>query len=1101
MQWPPAKAVPVPVDGLYDRLAEHGYGYGPAFRGLVAAWQHGDDLLADVRLPEGEHTGAAGYGVHPALLDAALHAAGFLTGVGSSDSGLVPFSWTGVRIVGRGPRALRARLRSSGSGVAVLAADENGQAVVSAGELVLRPVSAGALRTATTGQHRSLFAVQWHPVPEAGPVSGRCAVVGEDAAAVAGLAAARAYPSLAALAADGQPVPPAVVAWLPGLVRDNAVRSVAAAALSLVQEWLNADEFARSVLVMATTHAVAAEPGDTQEDPAGAAAWGLVRSAQSEHPGRFVLADVDGQEASWQALAGAVEQGEPELAIRQGRVMGRRLVRAAVPAEDDGGLWRLEPAGDGTLGGVRRVPAPEAAEPLGPGQVRIAVRAAGLNFRDVMVTLGAVPGRAIIGSEGAGVVTETGPGVSSVAVGDRVLGGWDGALGSVAVADERMIAKIPAGWSFAQAAAVPVVFATAYYALVDLAGLQPGESVLVHAAAGGVGMAAVQLARHLGAEVYATASAGKQAVVRERGVDPERIASSRTTEFAGQFREVTRGRGVDVVLGSLAGEFVDASLGLLASGGRYVEMGKTDIRDATDVAASWPGVSYQAFDLMDAGETRFGQILSAVLDLFSAGVLKPLPIRSWELDQTGDALRFMGQGRHVGKNVVRIPVPLDPAGTVLITGGSGVLAGLTARHLAAGGRTGRVLLTSRRGPGAPGTARLAADLAQLGAQVQVAACDAADRQAMSGLLGQIPAEHPLTGLFHTAGELDDGVVGALTPERLDRVLAPKADAAIVLDELTAPAELPAFVLFSSAAATFGAPGQGNYAVANAFLDALAQQRQARGQAGVSIAWGMWEQATGLTAHLGEAGRGRARSGVLPLATAQGLDLLDVAMTATAPVAVAVNLDMAVLRAQAQTGALPPLWRGLVQAPASRPGWTPAGPAADVALRDQLASLPEERQVRVVLDVVRGQAAAVLGHASADPVRAGAAFRDLGFDSLTSIELRNRLAAMTAMRLPATLVFDHPTPQALAAWLRSAITPDGAGPAPDVPILTELDKLKSMLSRITPDDMERARISARLEALLSEWSRANSQADDDDAELDSASDLEMFEIIDRELGSP
>ena len=669
----------------------------------------------------------------------------------------------------------------------------------------------------------------------------------------------------------------------------------------------------------------------------------------------------------------------------------------------------------------------EAAGPLGPGQVRIAVRAAGLNFRDALITLGMYPGAAVIGGEGAGVVLETGPGVLSVGAGDRVLGIWPGGLGPVAVADERMVAKVPAGWSFTRAASVPVVFVTAYYALVDLAGLRAGETVLVHAAAGGVGMAAVQLARHLGAQVYATASPAKQGVVRELGVDPARIASSRTTEFAARFGSV------DVVLDALAGEFVDASLGLVAPGGRFIEMGKTDIRDAADVALHWPGVSYQAFDLTDAGPRRTGEILSIVLDLFSRGVLKPLPVRTWELDRAGDALRFMGQGRHTGKNVVRVPASLDRGGTVLVTGGSGVLAGLTARHLAQTGRAGRLVLASRRGPAAPDTAELAANLAGAGSDVQVAVCDSADRAAVAGLLARIPPSCPLAGVFHTAGALDDGVVSALTPDRLDAVLAPKADAALVLDELTADTELSAFVLFSSASATFGSPGQGNYATANAVLDGLAQDRRARGLPAVAIAWGMWEQATGLTAHLGEAGRGRARGAILPLTTGQGLGMLDAALAGNEPVAVAVNVDLAALRAQAQAGALAALWRGLIPAVAS----AAAVPAAAGSFRGQLAGLPGDDRERFVLDLVRGQAAAVLGHATADPVRPGAAFRDLGFDSLTAIELRNRLSTITGLRLPATLVFDHPTPQVLAAWLAAETAGDqgtvSSSPAVTTPV--------------------------------------------------------------------
>ncbi|HEV3295850.1 MAG TPA: polyketide synthase dehydratase domain-containing protein, partial [Streptosporangiaceae bacterium] len=506
--WPPGDAVPVPLDGFYDQLAERGYGYGPAFQGLAAAWRREDvdEVFAEVRLPQEQDADAARFGVHPALLDAALHAVSFIASenwygeAGEGGRGLVPFSWSGAQVTGRGARMLRVRLRSVGTGgaFAVLAADEDGQVVVSVDQLVLRPMSAEQLQAARVGHRDSLFAVEWVPVTGTGPVDGRRAVLGGEQAAVAGLTGAgpavTGYADPAALAqaaADGQPVPPVVMAWLPGLTeaartaaganRAVAVRAVAGVALELLQGWLSGAEFASSVLVVMTEGAVAADPGELVADLAGAAVWGLVRSAQTENPGRFVLADVDGLQASWQALASAAGSEEPELVIRRGRVLGRRLVRAAGktwlpdPAREAGGLWRLDAAGDGTLGGVRRVAVPEVGGPLGPGQIRIAVRSAGLNFRDALITLGIYPDpAAVIGSEGAGVVTGTGPGVTSVQTGDRVLGIWVCGLGPVAVAQEQMIAKIPAGWSFAQAASVPVVFATAYYALVDLAVLRPG---------------------------------------------------------------------------------------------------------------------------------------------------------------------------------------------------------------------------------------------------------------------------------------------------------------------------------------------------------------------------------------------------------------------------------------------------------------------------------------------------------------------------------------------------------------------------------------------------------------------------------------------------
>jgi NADP-dependent 3-hydroxy acid dehydrogenase YdfG/acyl carrier protein len=526
-------------------------------------------------------------------------------------------------------------------------------------------------------------------------------------------------------------------------------------------------------------------------------------------------------------------------------------------------------------------------------------------------------------------------------------------------------------------------------------------------------------------------------------------------------------------------------------------MGKADVRDPALVAARWPGVSYRAFDLAEAGPGRIGQILAAVLGLFGRGILTGLPVRTWSLDQAGDALRHLGQGHGTGKNVARIPAPLDRTGTVLITGASGVLAGLTARHLAATGRAGRLLLASRRGPAAPGAARLAADLAEAGAQVQVAVCDAGDRVALAGLMGQVPAAYPLAGVIHTAGVLDDGVIGTLTPDRVDRVLAPKADAALWLDELTAGCELSAFVLFSSAAATLGSPGQGNYAAANAVLDALAQDRHARGLPAVSIAWGMWDQATGLTAHLGQEGRSRSRGGILPLPTAQGLDLLDAALAAGTPAAVAINTDLAALRAQARAGTLPPLWQGLIRSPA-----THTAPASvSGTFRDQLTSLPPDDQDRQILDLIRAQAAAVLGHPASDPVRPAAAFRDLGFDSLTAIELRNRLSTITGLRMPATLVFDHPTPQALATWLRTAITQDQNAPAPAAPIFTELDSLEVMLSTASPDDLTRVKVTTRLQVLLSKWNDHQEQAAESEevSDLESASDDEIISFINKELG--
>ncbi len=430
--------------------------------------------------------------------------------------------------------------------------------------------------------------------------------------------------------------------------------------------------------------------------------WGLVRAAQAEFPGRFVLVDVDGEEASWGVLPGVLGGGEAQLAVRGGKVfvprLGRLVGSGSLVVPEGVGAWRLDVCAGGAQGELELVGAPELGVPLGVGQVRVGVRAGGLNFRDVLLALGVYPGEASIGSEGAGVVLEVGPGVGDLCVGDRVMGMFPG-FGPVAVADRCLLACLPEGWSFARGASVPAAFLTAYYALVDLAGLRAGERVLVHAGAGGVGMAAVQLAGYLGAEVFATASPSKWETLRELGLDDAHIASSRSSEFRERFLEVTGGRGVQVVLDSLAGEMVDASLDLLVEGGRFIEMGKTDVRDPDVIAAGYPGVSYQAFDLMEAGGERIGVMLDELLGLFERGALRGLPVAVWDVRRAPEAFRYMQQARHTGKIVLSVASALDPAGTVLVTGGTGALGALTARRLVVGHGVRRLLLVSRRGVG------------------------------------------------------------------------------------------------------------------------------------------------------------------------------------------------------------------------------------------------------------------------------------------------------------------------------------------------------------------------------------------------------------------
>ncbi|MEU0803535.1 SDR family NAD(P)-dependent oxidoreductase, partial [Streptomyces sp. NPDC005970] len=1036
--WPPPGAQPLDLDGLYDRMAAADFAYGPAFQGLRAAWRHGEETYAEVRLPD-HVADAPRFGLHPALFDAALHALALDGGReredDAPDQGRLPFAWRGVRVHTAGTSALRVRLRPLGPDeVAVDVADETGAPVASAESLVLRPVAPENLRALGGRLRDALHILEWPVAPEPSTVTlGRCAVLGDTTPgwAVALEAAAegpvRRYPDLAELTAAldaGDPPPDLVFVSCPPAAAgpdDTTIADVhtrTRQALELLQGRLGEARLADTRLALVTCGAVATAPQtDRVDDPAAAAVCGLVRSAQAEEPDRILLVDLDPAEESWAALPRAAALGEPQVAIRAGRLHVARLARAdtqtdALLVPPQSGGWRLDCAETGTLQGLVPVASSADTAPLGPRQVRIAVRAVGLNFRDVLVALGMVPGQRGLGSEGAGVVLEVGPEVADLAPGDRVMGVFADAFGPIAVAERATVTRFPDHWSFAQAAAVPVVFATAYYGLVDLAQLRPGESVLVHAAAGGVGMAAVQLARHLGAEVYATASPGKWDTLHTQGIPRERIASSRTLDFADQFADRFGERSVDVVLNSLAQEYVDASLRLLTDdGGRFLEMGKTDIRDPEEVARAHPGVTYRAYDLMEAGTERVGEILRTVLRLFDEGVLTPLPLTCWDIRQARDAFRHLQQGRAIGKNVLTLPRTADPDGTVLITGGTGTLGAALARHLAATGRARNLLLISRRGLDAPGVSELIAELEELGAQATVAACDAADRAALAELLGRLPAEHPLTAVIHAAGTLDDATIGSLTPRRLDTVLAAKVDAARHLHELTRHLDLAAFVLFSSAAGVLGSPGQGNYAAANAFLDALAHQRRAAGLPAVSLAWGLWEEASGMTGHLDRTDHTRmARSGLRPLATDEALALFDTALAGGPPLLLPARIDTRALRGTTP----PPLFRSLVRPTGHRPG--PATPDGSSSLRARLSGLDPAGQSEVLITLVRGHAATVLGHPSPDAIAPDATFRDVGFDSLTAVELRNRLKDATGLRLPATLVFDHPTPAALAQHL-------------------------------------------------------------------------------------
>jgi NAD(P)-dependent dehydrogenase (short-subunit alcohol dehydrogenase family)/acyl carrier protein len=433
---------------------------------------------------------------------------------------------------------------------------------------------------------------------------------------------------------------------------------------------------------------------------------------------------------------------------------------------------------------------------------------------------------------------------------------------------------------------------------------------------------------------------------------------------------------------------------------------------------------------------------------------------------------------------------LDPERTVLISGATAGLGALVARHLASSHGARHLLLISRRGEGAPGAKELKEDLQEAGAAVTIAACDVSDRDALTELIAQIDPEHPLGAIVHCAGVLDDGVLDALGPERLERVFSPKLGGAWNLHQAGQGHDLSHFLCFSSIAGLIGGPGQANYAAANAGLDALCASRQAEGLVGTSLAWGGWAQEGEMLAELPEAVRARLlRRGISPLPTEEGLALLDRCLTSEESLLAPVAFDRSALRAQAKAGALPPILSELIPAPTQERG--------DLSAR--LASVPEPQRPEAVLDLVRTHVAAVLGHSSAQEVEPERAFSELGFDSLAAVELRNRLGQASGLELASTLVFDYPNALAVAGHLLEAV--GDAGPDPgEAAVGDAIARLEASLAALDGDGEARERVSTRLRSLSLSLSTSDSQEEQEaEAQLGSMSAEEMFELIDEELG--
>jgi polyketide synthase 12 len=488
-------------------------------------------------------------------------------------------------------------------------------------------------------------------------------------------------------------------------------------------------------------------------------------------------------------------------------------------------------------------------------------------------------------------------------------------------------------------------------------------------------------------------------------------------------------------------------------------------------------VRYRAFDLFEAGPDRIQQMLAELAALFGDDVLRPLPVTTFDIRRAPVALRYLSQARHVGKVVMTVPTAPGGVlgeGTVLIIGGTGMAGSALARHVVARHGVRNLVLASRRGPDAPGAGELVAELGAAGARVHAVACDAADREALAKVIADIPVQHPLSAVIHAAGALDDAVVTSLTPERMDVALRAKVDAVWNLHELTRDLDLSAFVLFSSMAGLVGSSGQANYAAGNSFLDALAVHRRERGLPAISLAWGLWDQASAMTGALATADFARfARDGIVAMSSGEALQLLDTAMIVDEPFLLPAHIDFAALRVKFDGGTLPPMFVDLINAPTRRQvDDTLAAAKSKSALLQRLEGLPDDEQHAILLDLVRSNIATVLGNASPEGIDPDRAFQELGFDSLTAVEMRNRLKSATGLALSPTLIFDYPNSAALAGYIHRELV--GAAEQRPAAAAAGDEEIQHVVGSIPVKRLRQAGVLELLLALANE-SRGNGHA--------------------------
>ena len=1118
-----------------EALRKSGLEPGPTFSWLDLHWTNPHEALGQLRPPR-DADQAGKFNVHPGLLDSVLQLLGsILPGAGTGIDAYVPMAFGRLQCFGipQGPLWALATLTSFDGNLAVgniELIDEQGHVVMTLEAASLRRVSrdwiarlaAGPLpdwcyELAWTAQPLSTAAVEetslepgrWlifdSPDGTGAALGERLQIKGHectqapaDLSAEARGAAVKAY-----LAAEG--LPPHGIVYMAGLnVESDAAapdfvaarRNGWGAVLDLVHTLTVSGKGKPPRLWLVTRGAQAAgsDPGAPGLSLAQSPLWGLGRVIAAEYPElnctRIDLDPAADRSGNADQLAEEIWSGqhEDQVAYRGSERLVARLrhldqVDAGTLPVPRGRPYRLEITSRGQLDNVAVQPVNRQSP--GPGEVEIKVRATGLNFRDVLNVLNLYPGDpGPLGGECAGEIVAVGPGVLGFKPGDEVVALAPASFASHVITRADFVAPKPEHLSFEQAATIPICFLTVQHALERLGRMQPGEQVLIHAATGGVGLAAIQIAQHLGAEIFATAgSPRKRDYLKSLGI--RHVMDSRSLDFAKQIMEATDGEGIDLVLNSLTGETIEASLSVLRPGGRFLELGKTDLWDQARVDAFRPGVTFFpiALDRMMAEEPQaVKSLMDEAMPRFTenktAKTLAPLPLRTFTMPRVIDALRHMARAEHIGKVVIQAAAESEPAkeslvlredATYLITGGLGGLGLKLARWLVDRGAHHLILL-GRSAVSDEARSQLD-DLNRPGVTVAVRKCDIGNRAEIAAVLSDIGENAPLRGVFHLAGVLDDGILREQNRERFDRVMAAKVGGAWNLHELTQDLPLDMFVLFSSAASLMGSPGQGNYASANAFLDALAHHRRGLKLPALSVNWGSWDE-VGMAARLKESeGQRWQAAGIGWIGVDQGLATLERLMLDDRVQAAVLPIDWPKFFERIPSGS-EPAW--LMEIAAAARSGAPAEESGPPELLEKLQAVTPAERMELAVVGLRQQAARVLAMDDAhlpDPRRT---LNELGFDSLTAVEFCNRLSRSIGQRVNPAVLFDYPTLESLAGHVLSDLLgmetsaepsapPGQQDLAPQDTAAQEVSNVLDDVESMSEEDMD-ALVTAQLERL-------------------------------------